>query len=138
MFNHFYKLLIPICTLQFDDNPVKEKQSKTQQKSVEEPAPMVRCGACQTVITDPVHAMGISGSHQHSFTNPVGVVYDIAIYSKASCKLHGPATDEHTWFPGYAWRIALCPNCQHHLGWSFRNMDGNTFYGLIIGRIVIE
>lgn len=24
-----------------------------------------------------------------------------------------------SWFPGYAWRIAYCSNCMHHLGWRY-------------------
>lgn len=31
----------------------------------------------------------------------------------------GDPTEEHTWFPGYAWRMAHCRACQRHLGWGF-------------------
>lgn len=29
------------------------------------------------------------------------------------------AFEEHSWFPGYAWRLAVCPQCGAHVGWSF-------------------
>ena len=44
----------------------------------------------------------------------------------------GKATNEFTWFPGYAWRIAYCKSCQHHLGWSYYSNEAERFYGLIL------
>ncbi|XP_022788151.1 uncharacterized protein LOC111328060 isoform X3 [Stylophora pistillata] len=31
------------------------------------------------------------------------------------------AFEEHSWFPGYAWRVAVCPQCGAHMGWSFEH-----------------
>lgn len=44
-----------------------------------------------------------------------------------------PST-EFSWFPGYAWQIALCKRCQIHIGWRFTstnpNMVPRIFYAL--------
>ncbi len=31
--------------------------------------------------------------------------------------LHFQAVSAHTWFPGFSWRISVCPRCGVHLGW---------------------
>lgn len=41
---------------------------------------------------------------------------------------------QYTWFPGYAWQIATCRKCRHHVGWKFISknvkMTPRSFYGL--------
>ena len=27
----------------------------------------------------------------------------------------GDYTAEHSWFPGYAWALAFCSSCDHHM-----------------------
>ena len=46
----------------------------------------------------------------------------------------GEPTTEHSWFPGYTWRIALCSRCRNHLGWLFQG-HGEGFYGLILTQL---
>lgn len=41
-----------------------------------------------------------------------------------------------TWFPGRAWRIALCRGCGVHLGWSFEKEAMPPFFGLVKDRLV--
>lgn len=50
-----------------------------------------------------------------------------------------------SWFPGYAWQIAVCSQCNGHLGWKFManptagtNLVPKSFYGLSGGRILIR
>ena len=31
----------------------------------------------------------------------------------------GGWSSEHTWYPGYAWRVCVCPQCGQQLGWMF-------------------
>ena len=76
------------------------------------------------------------GGHMHVFTNPGGFTYEVALFEYADCVPHGPATMAYTWFPGFAWQLALCANCHTHLGWRYRQSGRAAFYGLIRGRLI--
>ena len=70
-----------------------------------------------------------------AFVNPGGVVHETATFYKASnLVLVGPKSEEHSWFPGYAWTIALCAGCQGHIGWRFTAVSAlavpRHFWGL--------
>ncbi len=64
------------------------------------------------------------------FCNPHGLLFEIIrVKSAPGCVFAGPAVREFSWFPGYAWRIALCGTCGAHLGWRFEGES--VFFGLI-------
>ena len=93
------------------------------------------CHRCRHVITDAGQGMVFAGNRVHTRTNPAGITYDFACYRQApGCAVDGPPTREHSWFPGYAWQVALCGDCGEHLGWRFRGRDG--CFGLVLGRLV--
>lgn len=95
------------------------------------------CAACGQVVTRREHRIARGGAHQHTFTNPHGLVFNIGCFSEASgCMQTGEATYEWTWFDGFKWRVALCAHCHAHLGWGYRSNAGEGFYGLILERIV--
>lgn len=94
------------------------------------------CVQCQHHITDHSARLDLAGGHIHVFTNPGGFSYEIALYEYADCVMHGPATTEYTWFPGYAWQLALCANCSEHLGWRYHQAGHAAFYGLIRDRLI--
>lgn len=60
------------------------------------------------------------------------------------CKIQAIA--DATWFPGYAWRISVCPQCHQHLGWKFQPINFNhvthtedeTFVALILDKLLEE
>ena len=95
------------------------------------------CASCALRITTDSAATDRGGAHQHSFTNPRGLVFTIGCFSDAAIAAHGVGTTEYTWFPGYAWRIAACGGCDSHLGWVFTR-DGDCFFGLILDRLRAE
>lgn len=93
------------------------------------------CAACTTRICDESDAVA-AGPRTHRFTNPAGYTFDVACFTAApGCRAVGEPTLEHTWFPGHAWRVALCRNCGAQLGWHFSDGD-SPFFGLIVTRLV--
>lgn len=75
------------------------------------------------------------------FPNPHGQLREImtALYAQ-NVELVGAATTHFTWFPGYAWEVALCGQCATHLGWRYTAVDAETepatFYGLLSSALV--
>ena len=55
-----------------------------------------------------------------TFVNAHGIVHQIMTtrFSQMITMLSEP-TEEHSWFPGYAWTIINCAICGNHLGWRF-------------------
>jgi hypothetical protein len=101
-----------------------------------DPGEILNCAVCGNRITASGFQTSIAGSHVHTCTNPAEITYRIGCFSGAwGCKMLGPVTREHSWFPGYGWRICNCSSCSEHLGWSFSN-DTDRFYGLILGRLI--
>ncbi len=97
-----------------------------------EPEKTVRCMSCEHEITKPSLAIQ---PHEHTFRNPFGICFLIALYSDAPGALDfGIPTLEATWFPKYAWSSAHCAQCKNHLGWWFHGTD--KFAGLIASRII--
>lgn len=113
-----------------------EEEVKTSEDKNENPK--ILCANCKSPITSVKEKIEITSKHQHTFFNPQGFVYNIRCYKKApGCMQYGYKTDEFTWFPGYAWQIALCGNCNIHLGWRY-DSGSSTFYGLIFDKLLEE
>jgi cereblon len=99
------------------------------------------CRACRTPITDGSAVFGPGGAPAvQVFTNPEGRVCQVLTVTQArDLLLVGPATSEYTWFPGYAWRVALCGRCTTHLGWRYEALQGAApaiFYGLLLSELI--
>ena len=128
--------LVPIL-LFFDPAAESEKKPALKKQVNINPKEEKRlfCAACRHSITHQDERIPVQGGHEHRFTNPHGITYQIGCYREAAgCSVVGESTAEFTWFPGYAWRIALCANCQTHLGWRFQK-SGEYFHGLILNRL---
>lgn len=94
------------------------------------------CSQCRAIITHASQRWAVNGTHQYTFANPHGLVFDIGCFRSAVGVVPvGPATDEFSWFRGFRWRVGLCRSCQSHMGWLFSGGD-NRFYGLILDRLV--
>lgn len=85
-----------------------------------------------------IHHHGrISAGYIHE-TNTVFKTVENSVY------LQGMPCTQFSWFPGYAWQIAVCKQCNGHLGWKFtvapgsRNLVPKKFYGLAGARILIR
>jgi hypothetical protein len=95
----------------------------------------LRCKACGQLVAFERDAIEVSGHHVHSFVNPAGEAFEVGCFRRAAgCAGWGAVETFWTWFPGYAWRVALCGACAIHLGWSYEG-EGSSFYGLIVARL---
>jgi len=99
----------------------------------------ILCRQCRHVITSSAERIAVQGSHQHTFANPHGIVFEIGCFrSVPGCGYAGPASDEFAWFKGFSWRVAVCIRCLTHLGWLFTSRGCDSFHGLILDRLVTQ
>jgi len=81
----------------------------------------------------------MDGRHRHIFLNPGGFVYEIGCFAVApGAGVVSQPPLENTWFPGYAWQIAVCRACQFLMGWKYTASGAPPFWGLIIQHLVEE
>ena len=119
--NHYFKKTGPETRRRVDEDIDQQEQQTSDG--------ILYCANCLTPVTDEAQIIDILGSHSHTFTNPAGFVYTVGCFKSAEgCTMHGQRTSEHSWFPGYQWRLALCLHCQQHLGWLFNN--GDSFFSI--------
>lgn len=94
------------------------------------------CANCKNVICRKEDVFPMSGSGpQTSFVNSYGCVHDTLTVRNAIGLLQEQEwSSEFCWFPGYAWRIACCDHCSHHIGWCYKStvpgIRPRKFYGL--------
>ena len=111
------------------------QQAGARAGSAEKKERRLFCALCRHPITHQDERREVNGAHQHRCTNPGGYTFEIGCFHEAGgCIAVGAATDAHTWFKGYAWRIALCASCERHLGWRFQ-APADYFHGLILDRL---
>ena len=93
------------------------------------------CAECLHAVTSTTARIEMSGRHAHTFANPHGFVFHIGCFAVApGCATGSDPSNEFSWFPGYAWQVAVCRGCGTHLGWLFRSGD-SRFHGLIVDRL---
>ena len=117
--------------------PKEEADSATSIHEVREEKWYV-CRQCNQRITQPGFHLNVQGSHEHTFANPSGIVFDIKCFSNAlGYSFIGPSSAEFTWFSGHSWRIIICSSCLTHIGWYFSNNSGEGFFGFVADRIAL-
>ena len=55
--------------------------------------------------------------------NPAGFEFQVISFSAGGCQGVGDWREEASWYPGYLWRVCVCPQCGAHLGWMFEPED---------------
>ena len=129
-----------VCPLPlfFDRRSETERQKQLTEKTEEalhSDRPIL-CARCRNPVTHHSERIVVQGSHEHNFTNPAGITFQIGCFREApGCVGSGSGTMEYTWFVGYEWRIAACTKCQTHLGWQFTSQT-DSFFGLILNRLM--
>ena len=97
------------------------------------------CRACGAFVAPADAAIPVNGAHLHTFFNPGGFVYAIGCFAAApGLSPRGGPDASFSWFPGYAWTVAVCAACLAHLGWSYSAPGKTGFFGLIIARLVLS
>jgi len=88
-----------------------------------------------------VFSVGSNTGVQNSYVNAHGFVHDTIAFRTLLCRplFIGVASTQNSWFPGYAWVIALCPSCHGHIGWLFvrvrEDLEPVNFFGLSRERV---
>lgn len=95
------------------------------------------CFSCDSFIARQSDIFPMSKEGPHGmYCNAAGIIHDtVTLYHAQGLQLsHDPPSIECTWFPGYAWTIASCNNCDIHMGWKFtaveRHLKPKAFWGL--------
>ncbi|KAL6433699.1 hypothetical protein ACFW04_005755 [Cataglyphis niger] len=95
------------------------------------------CVNCESFIGRQSHMFPMNKEGpQGTYVNPGGIIHEtITFYHVQGIMLSDAApSTEYSWFPGYAWTIAICKGCHHHVGWKFtavhNNLRPKTFWGL--------
>jgi len=118
-----------------DTAAVTENRPWEEATAGEEDRPLC-CSACRHPITTVAESIVVDGAHCHTCRNPAGLEFVIGCFGRAEgCRVVGPASEAFTWFPGFAWSLALCAHCRQHLGWHYRSGE-REFFGLIVDRLV--
>jgi len=92
----------------------------------------IQCGSKIARCTDRIQ---VNDKHEHTFINPVGVIYRIGCFSASPGAFEiGQASSEFAWFRGYEWRCLCCAVCEVHLGWTF-TQSAARFCGLILDHL---
>lgn len=110
-----------------------ENSEQALEEARPQPEVPLCCRACgQVLASGPDRHI----ESEHTFRNPAGFSFHVVVPLKVKgLQYEGPAVDRDSWFPGFAWRIALCQACGTHLGWGFESRNEPGFTGLIATRL---
>ena len=112
-----------------------QQNAGVQERDAPEKGDPLLCAACSRPITRERERIRINERHEHVFANPHGYIYQIGCFAAApGCLTVGAAESFFSWFPGYAWQVALCGGCGALLGWAYSSADAQ-FYGLILEKL---
>lgn len=115
----------------------KKRFTETRDQTEEQEEKYILCKNCENKITLPNKQIEVGGLFEHTFLNPGGHVFRIGCFFEAEgCTAVGVPTAEWTWFEGFEWQVAICNQCNSHLGWFYRSMDDRNFFGLILDLLI--
>jgi hypothetical protein len=131
---------IPLFRFRIEKQPDSTSNiqvDEVPQNNEDEDKSWIICRQCHQVITNISERLVVDGSHQHTFVNPLGILYEIGCFRSTRGCIHvGPASPEYSWFKGFSWKVAVCRYCGIHLGWRYvARGNANPFSGLILNRL---
>ncbi|KAI8506046.1 hypothetical protein Bbelb_163990 [Branchiostoma belcheri] len=87
---------------------------------------------------------GVDGVLIQLFKNPQETYFEVITAETANVQQHGQPYRQDTWWPGFSWRISICPRCGFHLGWYYEpfsqtaDTEEQTFVGLILDNLLYQ
>ncbi|XP_037422894.1 protein cereblon-like [Triticum dicoccoides] len=102
---------------------------------------LIKCGYCKSEIAKHSDVVVMSSDGPlGTYVNNHGYVHaTITVNNATGLALEGEPTEEHSWFPGYAWTIASCVPCGSNIGWRFsttkRHLHPKSFWGIRSSQI---
>lgn len=127
----------------------------------------ILCNRCQSKITEGYSLINIRSTASissnfkkkfynnkvltHTFKNPHNILFEVITVSDAQLLCENMPHEESTFFPGYGWKICVCPVCGNHHGWHFSPilkhcqaeekdietcMNKKPFYGLVTNNLI--
>lgn len=164
MLNCFYGkykiIIISLLLISLSAGSSEEDANNLEEFIIEDFLICKNCGAdaaLSNFIDSTSSALSISSVNEtifdkptlvQEFENPAGFRYKVVVLKRANCAPIDSWTSSSTWFPGFAWKLCLCPKCSYHIGWMFEEFETATekqqfpsargFYALIVSKIVSE
>jgi hypothetical protein len=127
----------------------------------------IMCSICRAKIADSYNLVNVKSSVSlssnfknkfykkkvlsHTFRNPHKILFEVVTVSEARLVCDHTVHEENSFFPGYGWKICMCPMCGNHHGWHFSpvkshcqveendmetSMNRKPFYGLVTANLV--
>lgn len=85
------------------------------------------------------------GNVNANYCNPAGYIHEtLTVHKtmKSATRMVDRPSSDFSWFPGYAWQIAVCSTCSSHIGWKFhalnKNLKPKSFFGLSCKSLVVS
>lgn len=102
----------------------------------------IRCKSCLTLIANRSDMVAMSSDGPlNAYANPNGFVHEIiTVYDATGLALVGSPVNQHSWFPGYAWTIINCAQCEKNMGWLFtattKKLLPRSFWGIRSSQVI--
>ncbi|SPD75528.1 hypothetical protein PITCH_A640071 [uncultured Desulfobacterium sp.] len=101
------------------------------------------CIFCGGLIAHSDRSLILKGNKRHLFINPSGINCDFYTFSACPGVIApGPATEAHSWFSGYGWKMAFCRQCRQHMGWQYnavlKSAVPAVFWGILVEHVITK
>ncbi|CAM0954499.1 unnamed protein product [Alopecurus aequalis] len=102
---------------------------------------VIKCRYCKSEIAKRSDVVAMSSDGPlGTYVNPHGFVHaTITVNNATGLALEGAPSKVHSWFPGYAWTIASCAECDSNIGWLFsttkKHLLPKSFWGIRSSQI---
>lgn len=115
----------------FDDRPDSRDEAASRSRDGD----AIVCARCGHAVTRRDSRVEVGGRHEHVHVNAHGYVHRVGCFREADGAVEATEpTRAWTWFPGYAWQIAVCRRCGAHVGWRFVR-EGDAFWGVALDAV---